>query len=105
MVSGFSEEDLKRRLRHQLGLDLDSAAPVASPATGDPTELVRQYVGGTYTVAAFDIYGRNDPFAITSDDLIAVTMLSIQLNENTMSAYGRPQSLTFNPIRARLNHC
>ena len=43
-------------------------------------------MGGAYTGAAFDVYGRNDPFMINSDDLIAVTMLSISVNENSNTA-------------------
>lgn len=35
MGSGLSEDDLKRRLRHQLGLDPDSGTPVTSADTGD----------------------------------------------------------------------
>jgi hypothetical protein len=90
--SGPSERDLKRRLRDQLGLAPDSGTPVSSAAAGDPSELVRQYVGGAYTGAAFDVYGRNDPFAVTPDDLIAVTMLSIPVNETNRSAI-RPSAI------------
>jgi hypothetical protein len=92
MGSGLSEADFKRRLRHQLGLDPDGGTPVSSADTGDPSELVRQYLGGAYTGAAFDVYGRNDPFAITSDDLIAVTMLSIPVSETSTSAM-RPSAI------------
>lgn len=92
MSSGFSEDDVKRRLRQQLGLDPDSGKPVSSAATGDLSELVRHYVGGAYTGRGFDVYGRNDPFFITSDDLIAVTMLSISINENSNAAI-RPSAI------------
>jgi hypothetical protein len=87
-----SQDEIVRRLRLQLGLDPDTGLPVEAPGGADSGELVKRYVGGAYTGAAFDIYGRNDPFAITADDLIAVTMLSIQVNENSASAI-RPSAI------------
>lgn len=53
--------------------------------------LVRTYRAG-YTGAAFDTYGRNDPARITGDDLIAVSMLSIQIREQGNAAL-RPTSI------------
>lgn len=87
-----SEDEIKRRLRVQLGLNPDTGVPVEPPDGADPSELVKQYVGGAYTGAAFDVYGHNDPFAIAPDDLIAVTMLSIQINENSTAAI-RPSAI------------
>ncbi|OBK45600.1 DUF6308 family protein [Mycobacterium kubicae] len=89
--TGASEDKVKRNLRRKLGLDPDSGIPIESHG-GGPNDLVKQYVGGGYTGAAFDTYGRNDPIAITPDDLIAVTMLSIQVNENSTSAI-RPSAI------------
>jgi hypothetical protein len=44
--------------------------------------VVRTYGAGGYTGAAFDTYGHNDPARITPDDLIALSMLSIQIRES-----------------------
>ncbi len=74
------------RLRSELGLDADRPDAVERAA-----ELVRTYRAG-YTGAAFDTYGRNDPARITGDDLIAVSMLSIQIREQGNAAL-RPTSI------------
>ncbi len=87
-----NEDEPTRRLRHQLGVSADSGANLSFPVTDDPSELVKDYVGGNFTGAAFDTYGQNDPFAITSDDLIAVTMLSISIRERSNAAM-RPSSI------------
>lgn len=93
MSSGStSDDDIRHLLRLQLGLDPDTGTTVESSGAGDPAELVKQYVGGAYTGAAFDTYGRNDPFAVTPDDLIAVTMLSIPINESSTSGI-RPSAI------------
>jgi hypothetical protein len=92
MGSDLNGEDFKRRLRHQIGIGPDPGTASSSAAAGDAVELVKRYVGGAYTGSAFDVYGRNDPFAITSDDLIAIGMLSIQVAENSTSAI-RPSAI------------
>ncbi len=74
------------RLRSELGLDADRPDAVERAA-----ELVRTYRAG-YTGAAFDTYGRNDPARITGDDLIAVSMLSIQIREQGNASL-RPTSI------------
>jgi Family of unknown function (DUF6308) len=68
-------------MRHQLGISADDSAATPFPTIQDLVELVRQYLGGRFTGAAFDTYGQNDPCAVTADDLIAVTMLSIRVQE------------------------
>lgn len=40
---------------------------------------------GRYSGRAFETYGVNDPYSITGDDLVAVTMLSIEINRGTCS--------------------
>ena len=74
------------RLRSELGLD--AAGPDAVERAAG---LVRTYRTG-YTGAAFDTYGRNDPVRITGDDLIAVSMLSIQIRDKSPAAL-RPTSI------------
>ena len=81
--------DLRASLRDELGLSPERRAPLSSAAAVD---LVRQYFSGACTGATFDVYGHNDPFAITSDDLIAVTMLSISIRETSNSAL-RPSAI------------
>ena len=53
---------------------------------------MKDYHSGTRTGPAFDSYGENDPHRITSDDLIAITMLSIAIRESSSSAL-RPSSI------------
>ena len=53
--------------------------------------LVQTYSAG-YSGAVFDTYGHNDPVRITADDLIAVSMLSIQIREYSRAAL-RPTSI------------
>jgi len=77
-------------LRDQLGLGPAPTVPLPPAAAAD---LVNLYVNsGKFTGRAFDVYGHNDPCAITSDDLIAVTMLSISIRENSNSAL-RPSAI------------
>jgi hypothetical protein len=75
-----------QRLRLELGLDSDRPDALERAAG-----LVRTYSAG-YTGAAFDSYGHNDPVRITGDDLIAVSMLSIQIREQSNSSL-RPSSI------------
>jgi hypothetical protein len=77
---------LGQRLHRELGLD--AAGPDAVERTAG---LVRTY-GASYTGSAFDTYGHNDPARITGDDLIAVSMLSIQIREQSSAAL-RPTSI------------
>lgn len=46
----------------------------------------------SYTGGNFETYGYNDPFAINSDDLIAVTMLSMEIKQKTKSGIS-PQAI------------
>ena len=75
-----------QRVRQELGLDADRPDALDRVAG-----LVRTYSAG-YTGAAFDTYGHNDPAAITGDDLIAVSILSIQIRDKSTSAL-RPTSI------------
>jgi hypothetical protein len=65
------------RLCGHLGIP---TGPLAiTPAIYDGPSTVREYRSGAFTGPGFDTYGvgRFDPCAITGDDLIAVSMLSI----------------------------
>jgi hypothetical protein len=84
--SAGPEGAFAQRLRRELGLDAAGRDAVERAAG-----LVRTYRAG-YTGAAFDTYGRNDPVRITADDLIAVSMLSIQIREQSPAAL-RPTSI------------
>lgn len=66
----------RQRLRRELGIG--AAEPDAVERAAG---LVRTYGAGGYTGAAFDTYGCNVPARITGDDLVAVSMLSIQIRE------------------------
>lgn len=77
----------RERVRQELGLGSDLPDAVEHAAG-----LVRDYGAGGYTGAAFDTYGRYDPDRITGDDLIAVSMLSIQIREHSNAAL-RPSSI------------
>lgn len=77
----------RQRVSQELGLGSDLPDAVDRAAG-----LVRAYGAGGYTGAAFDTYGRNDPDRITGDDLIAVSMLSIQISEHSNSSL-RPSSI------------
>lgn len=86
-----------QRLRGELGLD-DTGPDAVERAAG----LVRTYGAGGYTGAAFDTYGHNDPVRITSDDLIALSMLSIQIREKSTSSL-RPSSIrTLDSLSSRI---
>jgi hypothetical protein len=77
----------RQRLRSELGLDSGRPDDLERAAG-----LVRTYGAGGYTGAAFDTYGHNDPARITADDLIAVTMLSIHIRQQSNSSL-RPSSI------------
>ncbi len=74
-----------------MGLDAERRSGDLDPRQ-HAVAVVRTYAAGGYTGAAFDIYGENDPTRITSDDLIALSMLSIQIREQSTSAL-RPSSI------------
>jgi len=76
-----------QRVRQELGLDSDRPGALERAAA-----VVRVYGAGGYTGAAFDVYSHNDPVRITGDDLIAVSMLSIQIWEQGDSSL-RPSSI------------
>lgn len=76
-----------QRMRRELGLDADRPDGVERAA-----RPVQTYGAGGYTGSAFDTYGHNDPIRITGDDLIAVSMLSIQIREQGNSSL-RPSSI------------
>ena len=87
----------RRRVRQELGLDSGRPAAVQRAAG-----LVRTYGAGGYTGAAFDTYGHKDPAAITADDLIAVSMLSIQIREQSTSSLRPTSILTLDSLAARV---
>jgi hypothetical protein len=80
-----------QRLRRELGLDPGHGDAGGPDAAERAAEVVRTYSAG-YTGAAFDTYGHNDPVRITGDDLIAVSMLSIQIREQGNASL-RPSSI------------
>lgn len=87
----------RQRLRRELGLDSGQPDAVENAAG-----LVRTYCAGGYTGAAFDTYGHNDPRRVTADDLIALSMLSIQIREQSTSAL-RPSSIrTLDSLSSRI---
>ena len=90
--SSGSGDGFRQRLRHSLGLDSDSTDQGVPDAVEVATEAVRSYTKDDFTGAAFDRFGHNDPVGITSDDLIAVTMLSIHIRERSTSSL-RPSSI------------
>ena len=77
----------QHRLRSQLLIGNNQAQAVQNAA-----KVVNDYHSGTLTGPAFDSYGDNDPYRITSDDLIAITMLSIAIRESSSSSL-RPTSI------------
>jgi hypothetical protein len=76
---GGSPEALRAGLRRYLSTGGGRWLPVE--------ERLRRYFEDGYTGAAFETYGasRFDPYAITGDDLVAATMLSIQIRRTTTS--------------------
>ncbi len=84
----MEDESAGKAIRDTLLVQLTQGAGVRST----PEALIREYNTGNYTGPAFDVYGENNPTAITSDDLIATTMLSIQVNENSDSSI-RPTAI------------
>lgn len=77
----------RQRVRQELGLDSGQPNALQRAAA-----VVTTYGAGGYTGAAFGTYGRNDPMRIGADDLIALSMLSIQIREQSTSAL-RPTSI------------
>jgi hypothetical protein len=57
----------------------------------DVKTILKNYFS-SYTGGNFETYGHNDPFAINSDDLIAVTMLSMEIKQQTRSGIS-PQAI------------
>jgi hypothetical protein len=86
-----------QRLRRELGLD--SGRPDALERAA---AVVRTYGAGGYTGTAFDIYGHNDSARITPDDLIALSMLSIQIREQSTSSLRPTSILALDPLAGRI---
>lgn len=57
-----------------------------------PLQTLQQYFTEK-TGGMFEAYGRNDPFSITADDLVAVTMLSMEIRLNTRSGISTRSAL------------
>jgi hypothetical protein len=89
--AGGSGGGFRQRLRRELGLGVEHEAGDADPVER-AAAVVRTYGADGYTGAAFDTYSTNDPGAITSDDLIALTMLSIHIRQQSTSSL-RPSSI------------
>lgn len=83
MPRRVADRDVADRLRTLLDIGPNAITPTATHAGA---ETVRDYLAD-YTGRAFNTYGRNIPIAITSDDLIAVTMLSISINNARASLH------------------
>lgn len=89
-----------QRLRKELRIGGDAGE---SEAVQHAAEVVRAYCAGGFTGAAFDTYGHNDPGRITADDLIAVTMLSIHIREQSTSSLRPSSILTLDSMTSRIN--
>ena len=87
----------QQRLRSELGLDAGDPDAMVRAA-----QLVRTYGAGGYTGAAFDTYGHNDRVRINADDLIAVSMLSIQIREQSSAALRPTSILILNSFSQRI---
>lgn len=87
-MPGRSANRMSEQLYHQLGITSGEDDRLAAQ---EAAGLLKDYLRG-YTGRGFDSYGSNDPFTITSDDLIAVTMLSIKINESSTSSI-RPSAI------------
>ena len=74
--------DLRQRLRTVLGLAEQGAVPMLRVGPDAAVAHVTEYVSGRYTGSTFDLYGTNEILAITADDVLAVTMLSIQVAQH-----------------------
>ena len=81
-----------RRLQLQLFVESTDRNAPRVEAIQSAARLVKDYHSGDYTGPAFDTYGVNDPNRITSDDLIAMAMLSIAVREGSTSSL-RPTSI------------
>jgi hypothetical protein len=94
MVGSSSEPggSFQERLQRALHLGADHSEPGVPHSVEAAADAVRSYTEDGYTGAVFDGFGKNDPFKITSDDLIAVTMLSIHIREKSTSSL-RPSSI------------
>ena len=94
MDGGSSEPGGKfqDRLQRALHLGADHPEPGVPHSVEAAADAVRSYIEDKYTGAAFDGFGENNPVKITSDDLIAVTMLSIHIREKSTSSL-RPSSI------------
>ena len=85
-MDGSSSEpsgSFQQRLHRALHLGHGHPEPGVTHSVEAAADAVRSYTEDEYTGAAFDGFGENDPVKITSDDLIAVTMLSIQIREKS----------------------
>jgi hypothetical protein len=52
-----------------------------------PAALVKSYFDDNFSGADFERFGRNNPNEITSDDIIATTMLSISISSNKVRGF------------------
>jgi len=82
----------QQRLHRALHLGPDQPDHGVPHSVEVATEAVCSYIKKGFTGGSFDGFGENDPVTITSDDLIAVTMLSIHIREKSTSAL-RPSSI------------
>lgn len=96
-VDGF-----RQRLRSELGLDAKKSDNCGPDAVDLAVEAVRSYCSDGYTGAAFDTYGTNDCDRITSDDLIALSMLSIHIKESSTSSLRPSSILTLESLEDRV---
>lgn len=94
MDSSSSEPggSFQERLQSALHIGADHSEPGVPHSVEAAADAVRSYMEDEYTGAAFDGFGENNPVKITSDDLIAVTMLSIHIREKSTSSL-RPSSI------------
>ena len=94
MDGGSSEPggSFQQRLHRALHIGHDHPEPGVPHSVEAAADAVRSYMEDEYTGAAFDGFGENNPVKITSDDLIAVTMLSIHIREKSTSSL-RPSSI------------
>ena len=94
-MDGSSSEpggSFQERLQSALHIGADHSEPGVPHSVEAAADAVRSYMEDEYSGAAFDGFGENNPVKITSDDLIAVTMLSIHIREKSTSSL-RPSSI------------
>ncbi len=77
---------MKERLRDCLGLAQEASGPALRVGTDEAVAHLTRYLAGGYMGGAFETYGTNDPTAISGDDLLAVTMLSIHIRPHSKAA-------------------